>query len=87
MRIGKRESMIATSRLFSSALIQELSRKGRSSLFANLIQTSELQSVLGEPLLVSDVFDLAFNALRREGVRDEYVYKSALVHRILLGRH
>ncbi len=79
--------MIATSRLFSSALIQELSRKGRSSLFANLIQTSELQSVLGEPLRVSDVFDLAFNALRREGVRDEYVYKSALVHRILLGRH
>jgi len=36
---------------------------------------------------VRDAFDVAFARLTREGCRDEYVYKSALVRRIVLGRH
>jgi hypothetical protein len=36
---------------------------------------------------VRDVFDDAFELLQKRGVRDEYAYKAALVHRILLGKH
>ena len=36
---------------------------------------------------VSATFDAAFETLRRSGRRDEYVYRAALTHNILLGRH
>jgi len=36
---------------------------------------------------VSDVFNAAFNELKRRGARPEYIYKSALTHKILLGTH
>jgi hypothetical protein len=87
MRVFAQERLTAISRLFSSAVLQELARKGRSPLFSALVRTSDLQASLPRPSLVADAFDQAFTYLRREGFRDEYVYKSALVHKILLGRH
>ncbi len=36
---------------------------------------------------VSNVFEYAFSLLKREGYRHEYIYKSALTHKILLGTH
>ena len=36
---------------------------------------------------VRDVFDTAFNVLKTAGLRDEYIYKAALTHRVLLGKH
>lgn len=81
------KNLVAAPRLFSSAIIQEFSRRGRSKLFSQLVNTAELQAILGTPDRVCDAFDIAFAALKKEGVRDEYVYKSALIRRILLGRH
>jgi len=77
----------AVSRLFSSGVFRQLAEKGRSPLFARLLADSGL---LDETLVAGTVgssFDAAFAALRRSGNRDEYVYKSALTHNILLGRH
>ncbi|HRE61070.1 MAG TPA: sce7726 family protein [Micropepsaceae bacterium] len=81
------EQLAATSRLFSSSVIRELARKGRSPLFARLAQQSRLAVYLSKSISVSGLFEEAFALLRREGVRHEYIYKAALTHRILLGKH
>ena len=74
-------------RLFSSAVLQELARKGRSSLFAAIMRDSGLPGRQNRCDLVRDAFDAAFDLLKRKGVRHEYIYRSALVRRVLLGRH
>jgi hypothetical protein len=78
----------ALSRLFSSSVFHELAKKGRSPLFAQLLAETGIPSAkpsTGET--VSTAFDDAFAVLRQAGVRDEYVYRAALTHNILLGRH
>ncbi|MFG1272179.1 sce7726 family protein [Xanthobacter flavus] len=77
----------ATSRLFSSAVFRDLATKGRSALFARLACEAGLIPTLNPIGTVGDLFDNAFAVLRRGENRDEYVYKAALTHKILLGRH
>ena len=77
----------AISRLFSSGVFRQLAEKGRSPLFARLLADSGLLDMAMAAGTVGSSFDIAFATLRRSGVRDEYVYKSALTHNILLGRH
>ena len=36
---------------------------------------------------MGNVFEEAFSLLKREGYRHEYIYKAALTHKILLGKH
>nr|WP_233175886.1 sce7726 family protein [Dyella sp. ASV24] len=57
-------------------------------MFARLLAEVELfssGSLASET--VSSAFDAAFSLLRKSGMRDEYVYRAALTHNILLGRH
>lgn len=78
----------ALSRLFSSSVFRELARKGRSTLFAQLFaQSGLLEKKAADVRTVSAAFDMAFSVLRRAGTRDEYVYRAALTHNILLGTH
>ncbi len=81
------DQLAAISRLFSSSVIQEMARKGRSPLFARLARQSRLLSLLPLSERVYTLFDAAFSLLKREGYRHEYIYKAALTHKILLGRH
>lgn len=78
----------ALSRIFSSSIISEIAKKGQSPLFSRLLSESAIfndnevnNSTIG------DAFDTAFSVLRRAGVRNEYVYRSALIQNVLLGRH
>ncbi len=87
MGSSKQERLIAISRIFSSSVLHELARKGRSPLFSHLFRIANLSDSLSCSSRVADAYDFAFNCLKREGARDEYVYKSALVHKILVGRH
>jgi len=80
-------NLSAISRLFSSAVFREMAAKGRSALFARLIKESSLLGRISDDKLVSDVFDLAFSVLRAGSYRDEYVYKAAITHKVLLGKH
>lgn len=75
------------SRLFSSSVIREMARKGKSPLFARLVSQSRLLDSLSASQHVYSLFDTAFSLLEKEGSRDEYIYKAALTRRILLGRH
>lgn len=61
--------------------------KGRSATFARLIGQTGLLDGSFTGRTVGEAFDAAFARLRRAGARDEYVYRSALTHNILLGRH
>jgi hypothetical protein len=87
MGSSKQERLIAISRMFSSSVLQELARKGRSPLFSNLFRLAHLSDSLARSSRVADAYDFAFKCLKQEGARDEYVYKSALFHKILVGRH
>jgi hypothetical protein len=77
----------AVSRLFSSSVVREMARKGRSPMFARLARESTLSATLSESDRVYDLFDAAFSILKQKAYRHEYVYKAALTHKILLGTH
>jgi hypothetical protein len=81
------DQLAAISRLFSSSVIREMARKGKSPLFARLATQSLLANSLSAPQCVYSLFDTAFSLLQREGNRHEYIYKAALTHKILLGVH
>ena len=81
------EQLAAISRLFSSSVIREMARKGKSPLFARLANQSLLPKSLSASQRVFSLFDAAFSLLKREGYRHEYIYKAALTHKILLGKH
>jgi glucuronate isomerase len=79
--------LTAMSRLFSSTVIHEMARRGRSSLFARLARQSGLSDSLPRTEPVRAVFDTAFSILQRPGLRHEYIYKAAITKNILLGKH
>lgn len=77
----------AISRMFSSGVYRQLAEKGRSPLFSSLLRDTGLLSKDANFQTVSEAFETAFATLRKSGQRDEYIYRSALTHNILLGRH
>ncbi len=87
MNIMKSTELSAFTRLFSTSVIRELSRKGHSPLFARLVRETSLPEILEASDNVAKVFDYVFDVLRKKNFRDEYVYKAALTEKILLGKH
>jgi hypothetical protein len=81
------DQLAAISRLFSSTVIREMARKGKSPLFARLASQSLLVHSLTPSDRVYHLFDSAFGLLKRKGYRDEYIYRAALTNNILFGRH
>lgn len=79
----------ALSRLFSASVLREMSKKGYSPLFTRLLVDSALlaQTSLSMVGDVRAVYEAAFAILRQLGFRDEYVYRAALTHKLLLGVH
>jgi len=86
-KILENHQLSAVSRLFSSSLIRELARKGHSPLFARLANESSLLEVSEPQEPIRNLFDSAFNLLKRKNYRHEYIYKAAITHKILLGTH
>ena len=81
------EQLAAISRLFSSSVVREMARKGKSPLFTRLASQSHLLRTFASSARVYNLFEAAFSLLKREGYRDEYIYKAALTQNILLGKH
>ena len=74
-------------RLFSPNLFREMARQGRSPLFSRLIRELIPMGICSSEMYVGEFFDSAFDVLKRADFRNEYVYKAAIAHKILLGRH
>lgn len=90
MAIGRGTDTIragALARLFSSAVLGEMATRERSPMLARLVRTSGLDVDPGATEPLGTVFDLALKHLRRREHRHEYVYRAALVGKVLLGRH
>jgi hypothetical protein len=79
--------LAAISRFFSSSVIREMARTGKSPIFARLARESHLLDSFSLSDRVYTLFEAAFSLLKREGYRHEYIYKAALMHKILLGKH
>lgn len=77
----------ALTRLFSSAVFREMAKKGQSGLFRRLVAETNLSDRSETEATVGDAFDLAFDILKVAGQRDEYVYRAAISHKILMGTH
>jgi len=74
-------------RLFSASVFRELAKKGRSSLFCRLVEQTDLIDRAALGATVGDTFESAFEILKVAGRRDEYVYRAAISHKILMGTH
>jgi hypothetical protein len=83
----KTSQLSALSRLFSSSVFREMAKSGRSPTFARLFDQAGISDVCDKCSTVGQAFDAAFAVLRKCGSRDEYVYRAALTHNILLGTH
>jgi len=77
----------AISRLFSASVIQEIARKGSSPLFARLVKESSLLDSIKLTDPIKTLFKNAFSILRKKDNRHEYIYKAAIMHKVLLGVH
>lgn len=77
----------AMTRLFSSAVFREMARKGRSPLFSRLVGLTNIADRCSGNATVGEAFDTAFGVLKTAGRRDEYIYRSALTHNVLMGTH
>lgn len=86
MSVAKAE-LASLSRMFSASVVRELGRDGRSGLLARLLSQSSIPEHLGPQASVGEAFERAFATLRSLGNRDEYVYRTAITQKILLGQH
>jgi len=86
-KVLENSQLTAVSKLFSASLIKELARNGRSPLFARFANESSLLDIAAPSEPVRNLFDSAFFLLKRKSYRHEYIYKAAIVHKVLLGKH
>ncbi|WOD11147.1 sce7726 family protein [Pseudomonas sp. NyZ704] len=86
--VRKNESLdqAAAARFFSAAVFHELLKSGRSAIFARLVKDQGLD-IAHSTSNVSQVFEYAFSLLKRKVYRNEYVYKTAIAQKVLLGAH
>jgi hypothetical protein len=87
MNIYSASQLSSLTRLFSATVFREMARKGRSGLFRRLIEQTELSARADPCVTVSDIFDSAFDILKVAGRRDEYIYRAAISHKVLMGTH
>lgn len=77
----------ALTRLFSATVYREMAKKARSGLFRRLLEQTDLIRKVDPRKTVGDTFNSAFEILKIAGNRDEYIYRAAISHKVLLGTH
>ncbi len=73
-------------RLFSAGVVRELASKGYSSIATSVLNESDLLPAIDPKMLLCEFFEGLFVLLFRS-YRNEYIYKSAIANKILLGKH
>lgn len=81
---GREPELLA--RLFSSAIIKELSTKGCSPLGNSILRESGILHKYTSSIPLRDFFDKIYDVLFRT-YRNEYIYKNAIAQKILIGIH
>ncbi len=79
--------LAAIVRLFSPSVFREMARSGRSDYLRRLLTETGLAESCRPNTTVGEAFDSAFKILRVAGHRNEHVYRSAIINKVLLGTH
>lgn len=87
MNVYSTTQLSALTRLFSAAVFREMAKKGRSGLFCRLCEESGVIDSVRPYATVGDTFESAFEILKVVGHRDEYIYRTAISQKILMGTH
>lgn len=82
-----RNEATALSRMFSATVFRQLGQHAASPLLARLLPLTSVPACVPNAGTVGDALTRAFDLLRHSDQRDDYVYRSALVLKRLLGRH
>jgi hypothetical protein len=85
--VPNQSQLSAMTRLFSSGVFREMAKNGQSPLFSRLVALTEVEERCATDATVSHAFDAAFGILETAGFRDEYIYRAAVAHKILMGTH
>lgn len=84
--LSKSQAM-TLSRLFQPSVMDDLIKYGSSATFGRLIRASNIASLQLAGISIGDAFDAAFRELSLSEVRGDYVYRSAIMLKILMGKH
>lgn len=76
----------AISRMFSAGIVRELATNGNSADICSLMKQSGLWAD-PDVLTVGDAYESGFSHLRKSGLRNEYIYQSAIIKNVLMGKH
>lgn len=87
MKTHSSTQLSALTRFFSAAVFREMAKKGQSGLFCRLLAQTSLIENLDLCETVGDAFNFAFDILKIEGHRDEYIYRAAITQKVLMGTH
>ncbi|MEX0407320.1 sce7726 family protein [Aquibium sp. LZ166] len=87
MMIYSAAQLSALTRLFSATVFREMAKRGQSGLFRRLIEQTNLLEHADPRTTVGDTFNSAFKILKVAGHRDEYIYRAAISHKVLMGTH
>lgn len=79
--------LAAAAGIFSSKVIQEMAKTGKSETFSRLATQSGLIDLISKSTPISHFFDRVFNILQRSDYRHEYSYKNLITNKQLLGVH
>lgn len=86
-RLLNEAQISAASRMFSAGVLKDLLNRGMSRSLARLAYDSSLISEIDGSETVGSLFDYSFSLLKNKQHRNEYIYKTALAQKVLLGRH
>jgi len=87
--VGERVSVRSSAclaRMFSTSVVKELVFKGYSAIGAGILAESQFSGTLDPKMPLREFFERLFALLFRN-YRNEYIYKSAIANKILLGIH
>jgi hypothetical protein len=77
----------ALAEFFSARVVRQMAREGSSGIFSRLVDQSGIADVIDHSRPISDVFEFALEHSKRPSCRHEYIYKAAIVEKVLLGAH
>jgi hypothetical protein len=78
--------LASLAKIFSGAVLRQIAQTGRSDCLSSALRTSSIASVTGPDASLRSVIATIF-ALLRKHYRSDYVYRTAILNKIFLGRH
>lgn len=77
----------AIARMFSSSVAKELASSGQSRILGRLLRESSVIKEFKFQGQLKEFLDHVFCILQNKNYRHEYIYKAALTHKVLMGKH